>query len=94
MSTLIPAVLKFGVIPGAFLYLLYLTTGDMRRDIQEIKITQHTAVTEQRQVSVDLRVATLRQEQMQSIVIDLLRAQCVNSAKDQRERADCLRAGR
>ena len=94
MSHVWPAVLKFGIIPGAFLYMLYLTTGEMRKDIQEIKITQQAAVHEQRQVAIELRAATTRGENSQGIVIDLLRAQCVNSAKTQQERGDCLRAGR
>ena len=94
MSHVWPTVLKFGIIPGAFLYMLYLTTGEMRKDIQEIKITQQASVHEQRQVASELRSSTIRGEQSQSVIIDLLRAQCVNAAKDQQERGECLRAGR
>ena len=94
MSTIWPAVVKFGIVPGAFIYMLYLTTGDMRRDVQDIKDTQQVLVQEQRQVSIELRSSTQRQEHIQGVIIDLLRAQCVNSAKDQQERGECLRAGR
>lgn len=94
MNTLWPTVVKFGIIPGAFLYMLYLTTGEMRNDIQEIKHAQQVSVQEQRQVAIELRTATSRQEHMQSIVIELLRANCVNNAKSPQERGECLRAGR
>ena len=94
MSHIWPNVLKFGIIPGAFLYMLYLTTGEMRKDIQEIKVTQQSSAQEQRQVATELRSATLRSEQSQTVTNDLLRALCANAAKTQQERGDCFRAGR
>lgn len=83
---LITGVMKFGVIPGAFLWLLYLITAGMQADVKSIKDTQH-------EHAIESRAAIVRQDRLQGVMIDLLRAQCVNSAKTYQERQSCLMAG-
>jgi hypothetical protein len=78
--------MKFGVIPGAFLYLLYLMTSGIQGDAKETRQLQH-------EHNIESRAAIVRQDRFQGAAIDLLRAQCVNSAQDYQQRQTCLMAG-
>lgn len=87
MQGLITSILKFGVLPGLAVWLIYMGVTEYRvvgaRSLQIIE--QHAQESTQRMDRFD---------RTQEQIVDLLRADCVNGAKTPTERDRCLEAGR
>lgn len=82
-------IVQIGVPAAICLFLVYMVAVkfDAKQDATLDLMRSHTAATGSLAVMVE------RSDRQQDVIIALLRAQCVNSAKNPGERLECLRAG-
>lgn len=92
MPELIKAVLKFGVLPGMTVWLVFMGATEFRKDLSE-----HTKDNRRDMTIVLERMerSDRQQEQMvrqQEQIVRLLYAGCINAARNGSERGECNRA--
>jgi len=87
ITTVFSTLMKFGLLPGLAVWLIFLGVTEYRvvgnRSLAIIEA--HTMESRQRMDELDRNLDRM---------VNLLRAQCVNAAKNGQERMDCLSAGR
>ena len=92
-----PALVRYGVRVGipsvmAALLVYWLTMKiDAKLENSQDMIRQHAAMSQAAIASITDRLE--RSDRMQTVVVNLLRAGCVNAAKSYDERNRCLAAG-
>ena len=82
----VTAILKFGVLPGLAIWLIFV-------GVTEVRSNQTESLQIMRAHDVESRQRLDRLDRLQERMLSVLLAQCVNAAKDMQERNDCLRAG-
>lgn len=90
----IKLVLQVGVPATIAIFLVFKlsTNVDLKLDQNLQTLQSHATFGAAAVSSINERLADA--ERQQAVMIDLLRVQCVNSAKSSVERGECLRAGR
>jgi len=82
----VTAILKFGVLPGLAVWLIFV-------GVTEVRSNQTESLQIMRAHDVESRQRLDRLDRLQERMLSVLLAQCVNAAKDTQERNACLRAG-
>ena len=93
MPPIVAAALKYGLTPVLLAWLLFLGVTEFRADLKASRVEAESArrALESHVNDNDRRMD--RMDRAQDRIVNLLMAQCVNSAKNRQERDDCLRAG-
>jgi hypothetical protein len=93
MASLLAGAAKFGLLPAAFLYVLWFLTNGLQADVrQNTSDLRQTNLLLQEHVTASSEMQ--RDVQRQLLVIsDIQRQACVNSADDYQKRQACWAAG-
>lgn len=93
MLPLLAAALKYGLTPVLLAWLLILGVTEFRSDLKASRDDARTALATVERHAHETIQRMDRYDRTQERIVNLLRAQCINTAKNTQERNDCLRAG-
>lgn len=88
VSTILSAAFRYGLMPVAFLVLVWVGATEFRKDLTDVREDSRALLRAQS----DLINRMDRTDRSMERVINLLFAGCLNNARNQQERNECQRA--
>ena len=93
MPPIVAAALKYGLTPVLLAWLVWIGASKVVSNQERTNEDIRTHMLENRTATAAIIERQDRADRISDRIVNLLRQQCVNAAKNNQERNDCLRAG-